>query len=126
MFKRVAQLIFIQNDQLALGFRQNVEHENNVWGFPGGRQEPGETIETTARREAREEVGVDPSSLRCLAVLTDDRDIEHHFFICDAWTGELHNNEPERCRDIQWFPCTDLPNNCSAITYLAQTLLHER
>lgn len=38
--------------------------------LPGGAAEPGETIEGAALREAREEIGVDPASVRVLGLLT--------------------------------------------------------
>ncbi len=44
-------------------------HSGQV-SFPGGGQEPGETIEATALREGREEIGVDPASLTVLGSLT--------------------------------------------------------
>ncbi|GAA1454542.1 NUDIX hydrolase [Nocardiopsis tropica] len=34
-----------------------VRHRDRGWEFPGGHSEPGETVEDTARREAREEAG---------------------------------------------------------------------
>jgi 8-oxo-dGTP diphosphatase len=34
-----------------------VRHRDRAWEFPGGHTEPGETVEDTARREAREEAG---------------------------------------------------------------------
>ena len=37
--------------------------------FPGGLQEPGESLAETALREAREEIGLDPSVLRLLGAL---------------------------------------------------------
>lgn len=37
--------------------------------FPGGRQEPGEDLPTTARREALEEIGLDPASVRIIGEL---------------------------------------------------------
>ncbi|NHN57987.1 NUDIX domain-containing protein [Halorussus sp. JP-T4] len=37
-----------------------VRHEGeSAWSDPGGKQEPGERLEATARREASEETGVD-------------------------------------------------------------------
>ncbi|WP_067972709.1 NUDIX domain-containing protein [Nocardiopsis trehalosi] len=36
-----------------------VRHRSRAWEFPGGHAEPGEDIEATARREAREEAGAD-------------------------------------------------------------------
>lgn len=35
------------------------EHDANGWSEPAGKQEPGERLETTARRETCEETGVD-------------------------------------------------------------------
>lgn len=35
------------------------EGEADEWGIPGGGHEPGETMEETARREVREETGVE-------------------------------------------------------------------
>jgi 8-oxo-dGTP pyrophosphatase MutT (NUDIX family) len=37
--------------------------------FPGGRQEPGETLETTALREAHEEIGLDPTAVEVVGSL---------------------------------------------------------
>ena len=45
--------------------------DSNRWGFPGGAIEPGETPETAAVRETKEETGLDVSIGRLIGVYTD-------------------------------------------------------
>jgi len=47
-----------------------VEHHQAQISFPGGRQEEGETIEQTALRETKEELGIQPSAIQILGKLT--------------------------------------------------------
>ena len=44
--------------------------DNNCWGVPGGAMEPGENIENTARRETREETGLEVGSLQLFDVFS--------------------------------------------------------
>jgi ADP-ribose pyrophosphatase YjhB (NUDIX family) len=39
-----------------------------LWSFPGGRTEPGESAEATARRELREETGIEAGRLVPLGI----------------------------------------------------------
>jgi hydroxyethylthiazole kinase-like uncharacterized protein yjeF len=43
--------------------RRDLRSHPGQLSFPGGRREPGETLERSALREAREEVGLDPDSV---------------------------------------------------------------
>jgi len=51
--------------------RRAAHMQNNAGdvAFPGGRREPGELLPDTARREAEEEIGLDPSSVSIVAEL---------------------------------------------------------
>jgi 8-oxo-dGTP pyrophosphatase MutT (NUDIX family) len=49
---------------------ERVDYHKGQVSFPGGRQEKGETLEQTAKREAQEELGIDPESIRLLGRLT--------------------------------------------------------
>ncbi len=120
---RIVQIIFQNADKVLLGYRQNVPVENNLWAFPGGRIEPGETPTEAASREALEEVGVQPLQLSELFDLADAYGNAHYFFLCTKWSGDLCNMEPELYREIGWFRLSKLPADCSAVTYAARKQL---
>jgi 8-oxo-dGTP pyrophosphatase MutT (NUDIX family) len=50
---------------------EKVGHHKGQISFPGGRQDPGETITETALRETHEEVGVLPEHVRLVGRLDD-------------------------------------------------------
>ena len=122
---RISQIIFMQKNQLVLGFRQNVTVENNLWSFPAGHVEQGEQPFEAAMREAMEEVGVEPIDLKYLFEIYDQRENQHSFFVCTHWHGELHNAEADKCREVQWFAWDALPDDCTALTYAARKRMLE-
>jgi len=67
-------------------------HSGEV-SFPGGRSEPDETLEETARREAREEIGLDPSGVEIIGELDHLTTITSGSFIV-PYVGLLPGGRP--------------------------------
>lgn len=69
----VLLLFYPYQDKLYLVFTrrtENVDFHKGQISLPGGRQEPEESLEQTALREAQEELKIDPDSVRILGRLT--------------------------------------------------------
>lgn len=80
-----------------------------LWEFPGGKCEPGEPPEQAARRECREECGLDVRIRGTRAVLAHRYDfgsLELHFF--DAEFAD-RDADPDPTTGFRWVPATELP-----------------
>jgi 8-oxo-dGTP diphosphatase len=87
--------------------RQAGTHLAGAWEFPGGKCEPGESLEACLTRELREELNVDAEIDRELLTTTHEypeRRVELHFMSCrltDAPTAVLG-------QEMRWVPRADL------------------
>ena len=84
------------------------------WNGAGGKLEPGETFKAAARREVREELGVDVGKLTEVATLKFYWTIAEHsmknvitaVYVCEEWAGEPVETEEMA---PQWFDLKDIP-----------------
>ncbi|MGD8543480.1 MAG: NUDIX hydrolase [Desulfobacteraceae bacterium] len=107
-------VILIRGGRVLLGKRRNA-HGAGSWQFPGGHLEFGETIAACARREVREETGLQLGPVQ-LGPYTNDvftAEGRHYvtlFAIALAPQGEPEVLEPGKCVCWQWFEWSRLPD----------------
>lgn len=127
-----AYLILKKDDRVFLMRRINTSYEDGKYSLPAGHLEAGEQPSGAAIREAKEEAGIDalPENIHCAHVMhrADDgksgREYDDFFFVCEKWSGEPSNAEPDRCDDCGWYPLDQLPSN--TISYIKAALEHVR
>lgn len=111
----VGVLIFNPKGQLLLGKRKN-SHGEGTWAPPGGHLEYGESLEECAIREAKEETGLNLSSLAFYGLTNDvfAADNKHYisiFMVAYSKTGQdAENMEPDKVEEWRWFDLDSLPS----------------
>ncbi len=114
---RVGIGVMIQNKagEILLGLRQG-SHGAGEWAFPGGHLEFGETIFETAKREVKEETGLDVKEFELISVSDEMRYIKtdnKHYLnlgVKAAYDGgEPQVMEPLKCKEWKWFALDALP-----------------
>ena len=108
-----ALAVLVDGDRVLLVRRRN-EPDAGLWGYPGGRVEPGETVFAAAERELAEETGVEAEAREFLTLLDVIRheagELAHHFALV-AVLCERHAGEPVAATDVSdaaWQPLADV------------------
>ena len=93
----VAVGVLIRPDgQFLLTSRPQGKVYSGYWEFPGGKLEPGESVESALRRELAEEIGIESGRIdRWREELVDYPHalVRLHFCKLHSWTGALHMRE---------------------------------
>jgi len=106
--------IIEKNGQVLLVKRKNA-HGAGSWAVPGGHLEFGETPEECAIRETREEVGIEITDVRFVA-MTNDIFLEEGRHYITIWMRGTHNSgEPRIAADFEvaevgWYDWKALPS----------------
>jgi len=105
---RVAAAIICEDGRYLVTKRKQGAHLGGLWEFPGGKQEPGESLEHCLTRELREELGVEIVELVPCQVIRHaypDKTVELHFFQCRIEKGVP---VPLGCDEVRWVTAFEL------------------
>lgn len=84
------------------------------WNGPGGKVEPGETLEQSAVREVKEETGLDVKNLKKIAELEfyfngrEEWNMVTHAYVAKDFSGEIQASDEG---ELKWFKIEELPFN---------------
>ncbi|MBU4225245.1 MAG: NUDIX hydrolase [Chloroflexi bacterium] len=113
-----ATLIVDEQDRLLLLKRS----DSGCWGPPGGAVEPGENVETAARREVREETGLEVGGVSLFGVFSGPELFYRYpngdevynvtiVYLARGSHGKINLNGEHT--DWRWFAAADIPENIS-------------
>ena len=107
-------VLVVRDGRVLLGQRRG-SHGAGTWAPPGGHLEFGESVEACARREVREETGLELQDVRPAPYTNDVFAAEgkHYvtlFVLAEAASGEPEVREPHKCRGWRWFCWSEFPD----------------
>ena len=112
--KTSTAIIPFPEDKILLVKRNTVPFKG-YWALPGGRMDPGETIEQTIIREVKEETGLEVAIMRIIGEYVEKGvkdEVEYEYyptcFLVKVVGGEIRRQESE-IQEIQLFSLKELP-----------------
>ncbi len=105
-----ASCIVLDDSKRYLLVKRGKPPQQGCWSLPGGRQEPGEPLEDTAKREVAEETGLDVNIVRKLGTvqvgIDENFNYEIHEYLAELAGGKLLAGDD--ATDVGWFSATEL------------------
>lgn len=101
------------NNEILLGKRSNKVFYPNMWGLPGGLVEKGETLQEAAKRELKEEMGIDIKIIKKSANIYEDfskKECNLHLINIPIY-AKIKRNKPkakDETKKITWFKSSEL------------------
>ncbi|EKD56432.1 MAG: MutT/NUDIX family protein [uncultured bacterium] len=106
-----AGAVIIKDGKTLLAKRKG-SHSSGMWGSFGGHVKFGETPIEAAKREAKEELGIEIDNftfISCANLIKGDKHFLDISFMAEIISGKPTIQEPHRIEEIGWYPLDDLP-----------------
>lgn len=88
----VGVILDAEHQRVLLSRRAAGAHQGGLWEFPGGKLEPGETIEAALCRELKEELAIEVRACEFLQLIKHDYNDKS---VClDVWLVTAFDGEP--------------------------------
>lgn len=123
------QLILENEDKILLMKRKNTGYEDGKYSLPGGHVEPNEEIRKALVREAQEEIGIhiNVQDVEFYKVMNRKVNTEQEYvdfiFKANRWTGNVTNEEKDKCEEIIWVNKEEIPKN--TLNFIPKILKNE-
>ena len=112
--------MLFRNNKILLGRRHDDPEKASSqlngagkWTMPGGKLDFGETFEEGAKREVKEETGIELNTAKVICVNNDKVETAHFVTIglfSEDFNGEPKVMEPDEITEWQWFDLDNLPS----------------
>ena len=113
-------VILIRGNKILLGKRHpdpdkadSAFRSAGEWSLPGGKMDWGETFETVAAREVKEETGITIKDPKVICVCNCKNKHAHYMtvgLLATKFKGEAKVMEPDEMIEWKWFSLGDLPS----------------
>lgn len=114
VYPRIGVGVMIFKEGKVLMGKRKGKHGAGEFAWPGGHLEYMETIEECARREVREEAGIEICNIRLLRVMNLMEYPPTHFvdigLVANWLSGEPIVMEPDSCENWDWYELDSLPS----------------
>lgn len=113
---RTGVAIIVTHEQKVLFGKRIIKPGRFAWQLPGGWIETGESPEQTARREVKEETGLELASIRFVTFTNNVFSPRNHsislYFEAECLNPEkIKTGERDKCEEWAWLDWQEVPDN---------------
>lgn len=111
MMIHVAAGIVLRDGKVFLAKREKHQDQGDVWEFPGGKCESGESPEQALVRELQEEIAITPKSVVLFDTVTHDygkKKVCLYFYLVESFDGEAVGHEGQKVAWVDLAQLADL------------------